>query len=116
MDSQQIVDLIKILSENNLLSDTHVFMILGLISIVFFKKITTPLRQILESLAKKSDVETILAKFNKISSELETINRKLDEILAKANLNENEIILLKRDIEQVKKYLENFYLLNANKK
>ena len=127
MQESSIVEILQAVISSGAVNDTHLFVIIGLCIVVVIKKIAAPFKETMDKIPTKDDIDNVvnnLTNVNKISDEhikelirdLKNVSDKLDLISTKAEINSSEIHNLKSDLEQIKKYIDNVYIVSLNNK
>lgn len=127
MQESSIVEILQAVISSGAVNDTHLFLIIGLCIVVVIKKIAAPFKDIMEKISTKTDITNAVNEINnnaKISDEhlkelirdFKKVSDKLDLISTKAEIHSSEITNLKSDLEQIKKYIDNVYIVSLNNK
>lgn len=128
MNSQDIALVIKSMIENNLITDTHIYFVIFLVTFFVLRKFINPIKDLFSKFVKKDDLtelkdslfdvqETHENMTKEIEKSLDTINRDLSDISEKLNKMELKNEINAKTLEQihdelvsVKTFIENVFI------
>lgn len=128
MNSQDIALVIKSMIENNLITDTHIYFVIFLVTFFVLRKFINPIKDLFSKFVKKDDLtelkdslfdvqETHETMTKEIEKSLDTINRDLSDISEKLNKMELKNEINAKTLEQihdelvsVKTFIENVFI------
>lgn len=128
MNSQDIALVIKSMIENNLITDTHIYFVIFLVTFFVLRKFINPIKDLFSKFVKKDDLtelkdslfdvqETHENMTKEIERSLDTINRDLSDISEKLNKMELKNEINAKTLEQihdelvsVKTFIENVFI------
>ena len=129
MNSQDIALVIKSMIENNLITDTHIYFVIFLVTFFVLRKFINPIKDLFSKFVKKDDLtelkdslfdvqethETMMTK--EIEKSLDTINRDLTDISEKLNkmelkneINAKTLDQIHDELVSVKTFIENVFI------
>lgn len=128
MNSQDIALVIKSMIENNLITDTHIYFVIFLVTFFVLRKFINPIKDLFSKFVKKDDLtelkdslfdvqETHETMTKETEKSLDTINRDLSDISEKLNKMELKNEINAKTLEQihdelvsVKTFIENVFI------
>ena len=128
MNSQDIALVIKSMIENNLITDTHIYFVIFLVTFFVLRKFINPIKDLFSKFVKKDDLtelkdslfdvqETNETMTKEIEKSLDTINRDLTDISEKLNkmelkneINAKALEQIHDELVSVKTFIENVFI------
>lgn len=128
MNSQDIALVIKSMIENNLITDTHIYFVIFLVTFFVLRKFINPIKDLFSKFVKKDDLTELKDSLSdvqvthetmtkEIEKSLDTINRDLSDISEKLNKMELKNEINAKTLEQihdelvsVKTFIENVFI------